>query len=214
MLLIKSILFVLFSINCTLAQSAWGEEVFLDIREKPLRFVLNQISEQTNLNLIYNDNLVNQHIISCNVNSPAEEALSDILKTNGFVYKKFSKNTAVIFQDKKTPPKTKGVVRNSKLTDSIPDTNHVISRPILLSKEKLEYPAAAMKDRLEGEVIAKILISKSGNVKRVVLESSSGFEILDTATINYIKKLDFLAAEYKGKYRDSWTSMIVKFNFE
>lgn len=212
--IIKSILFALIIFNCTLAQSAWGEEVFLEIREKPLRFVLNQISEQTNLNLIYNDNLVDQHIISCNVKSPAEEALSDILKANGFVYKKFSKNTAVIFKDKKTPPKTKGVVRNSKPAYSIPDTNHIISRPILLSKEKLDYPAAAMKDRIEGEVIAKILISKTGNVKQVILERSSGFEILDTATINYIKKLDFLAAEYKGKYRDSWTSMVVKFNFE
>lgn len=214
MLFIKSILLILIMFNSVFAQGAWGEEVFLDIREKSLRFVLHEISEQANLNLIYNDNLVTRQIISCNVKSPAEEVLSDILKTNGFVYKKFNKNTAVIFKDKKTPPKTKAVVRKSKPTISLPDTNQIVSKPVLLSNQKLEYPAAAMRDRLEGEVVTKILISKSGEVKQVVLQHSSGFDILDTATINYIKRLKFLAAEYNGEYRDSWTSMVVKFNFE
>jgi TonB family protein len=176
--------------------------------------VLNQISEQTNLNLIFNDNLTNEKIISCNVKSTAEEAITNILKKNGFVLKKFNNNTAVIFKDKTISAKTKGVVRKSRPSFSIPDTNQVISKPILISKKKLEYPVAAMRDRLEGEVITKLLISKTGDVERVILERSSGFDILDTATINYVKRLKFLAAELNGEYRESWTSMVVKFNFE
>ncbi|MCB9249731.1 MAG: TonB family protein [Ignavibacteriales bacterium] len=47
-----------------------------------------------------------------------------------------------------------------------------------------------------------------------MFEKSSGHQILDTATINYVNKLKFLPAEYKGKYKSVWITMLVKFSFE
>lgn len=214
MLYIKTILFLIIAVSTTIAQNAWGEEVFLDVKEKSLRFVLNEIIRQTKLNLIFDDKSTENQKVSYDINTTAEKAISKILSENGYTFKKYNNSSAVIYKDKNSSPKTKAVVRKSKIINEEKYTPVETSRPVLISQQKLEYPMGAMRDRLEGEVLTRLLVSSDGDVKEVVLERSSGYEILDTATINYVKKLKFLAAEHNGKYLDAWTSMRVKYNFE
>ena len=199
---------------CCLAQNAWGKEVFLNIEEKPLRYVLNEIRNQTDLNLIYNDNLFEEITLSGSFNSSAESALSEILSRYDCSFKKFENNAAVIYRKKSTPKKFKAVVRKTNTAEFIPPSQVEILKPILLSKIDLVYPQEAINKRIEGETLAKLFITKEGKVSEVLVEKSSGHQILDTATINYVNKLKFLPAEYKGKYKSVWITMLVKFSFE
>lgn len=203
----------IFISSITFAQSAWGEEVFLKIEEKPLRFALNEIRNQTDINLIFDENLVGDKLLSCDIRKPAEKVISEILIGSGLSFKKFNNNSAVIYKNSKAPKKIKAVVSRTKLTRVEPTPREII-KPTLISETRLEYPQSAVKEGIEGEVFARLLVSKKGTVLDVILDKASGSEILDTATINYIKKLEFLPAELNGRYKEVWTTMVVKFNFE
>lgn len=64
--------------------------------------------------------------------------------------------------------------------------------PVLLSKLKIEYPKHAFKRRLEGKVIIRLTISKTGAVKEMmILQSVPG---LDSAAIEQVRKLRFKPA--------------------
>lgn len=212
----KALILFLMALSSILnhAQDAWGAEVFLNIKEMPLRNVLSEIRNQSNLNLIYDVNQVNTKVLTCNIKSSAENVITEVLSKNGFAYKKYNDNTAVIFKDMSAPKKNKAVVRKTNLEDTLSQSQLEFLKPTLLSKLELTYPQAAIRDRLEGEVLAKILVTSKGNVSDVILQKSSGHKILDTATINYVNKLEFLPAEFNGKYRSVWTTMLVKYNFE
>jgi TonB family protein len=200
--------------NICNAQDAWGKEVFLDIKEKPLRYALNEIKNQANLNFVFNDNLAQKIVEKCNLKSTAEEVIALLLNKSGLSFKKFNKNTAVIFENKSIPKPVKTVLSNPiiKKDFNIPDGE--LLKPTLLSNTTLNYPEEAVEKKLEGEVLAKILVDINGDVSDIKLEMSSGYEILDTATINYVKKLKFLPAEYNGIRKMVWTRMRVRFNFQ
>jgi len=200
--------------NYSYSQDVWGKEVFLDIKEKPLRYALNDIKTQANLNLIYNDDLTKKIIDNCNLRSTAEEAINYLLNKNGLTFKKFDKNTAVIFKDKSTPKPKKTVQHKPIIKKDFNVLDKRIIKTTLLSNTTLNYPDEAINKSIEGEVFAKILIDVHGNVSIVKLERSSGHEILDTATINYVKKLKFLPVKYDDEYHPVWTTMRVIFNLQ
>jgi len=85
------------SLDYSYGQSAWGEEVFLNIKEKPLHDALKEIKKQTKLNLIYDVNLTSTKILTCNLKSTAEEVITKALHIVGFSFKKFEDKSAVIF---------------------------------------------------------------------------------------------------------------------
>ena len=199
--------------SITFAQSVWREEVFLKLEEKPLRFALNEIRNQTDINLIFDENLIGEKFLSCDIRKPAEKVISEILIGSGLSFKKFNNNSAVIYKNSKLPPKIKAVVSRTKLARVEPTPIEII-KPTLISETRLEYPQSAVKEGIEGEVFARLLVSKKGTVLDVILDKASGSEILDTATINYIKKLEFLPAELNGRNKEAWTTMVVRFNFE
>lgn len=215
-LYIKNIFILFFFCSSILhyAQSAWGSEVFLSVNEEPLSNVLNEIRDQSKLNIIYSDQIINDKKVTCNLNSSAEEAINEVLTKTGFSFKKFENNVAVVFPKSPSAKKTKAVVRNKNVKTKFSPPNEEVVKPTLISSLDLAYPENAIKERIEGEVHVLLFVSKSGNVDHVKLKKSSGHEILDTATINYIKKLKFLPAEVNGKYHPVWTSMLVKYNFE
>jgi len=206
-------LIVLFS-TYNYAQDAWGTEVNLSVNEKSLRYVLCEIRSQADLNLIYDANLVSSKLLTYNIKSNAEDVISEVLSKNGFLYRKFNLNTAVIYKNKDTPKKNKAVVSKTNIDEVIAPSQKKILKPVLLTKNELVYPQEAIRDRLEGEVFTRILVTSKGLVSEVILEKSSGYKVLDTATINYVSKLNFLPAEHNGKYMSIWTTMLVKFNFE
>ena len=86
--------------NYCYSQDAWKKEVFLNIKEKPLSYAFSDIREQTDLNLIYNDDLAKRVTDKCSIKATAETAIKYLLNKNGLSFKKFNKNTAVIFENR------------------------------------------------------------------------------------------------------------------
>jgi len=176
-------------------QNVWSQGVFLDMKEKPLDYILNEIRKQTDLNIIFNTKLVNGIILTCKLNSSVENVISELLTNKGFSYKKFNDNSAVIYKSKSFPKKVKAVVQKPKLIDKPSVQPKEISKPVILSKIDIKYPLLAINERIEGTVRLNLLISTTGTVSKVKIEKSSGHKILDTATVNYVRNLKFLPAK-------------------
>ncbi len=198
--------------NYSYSQDAWRKEVFLNIKEKPLRYALSDIREQTNLNLIYNDDLAKRVIDKCSIKATAETAIKYLLNQNGLSFKKFNKNTAVIFEEKTPRPEIKTVPPKPIIKEDLTPNEDRLLKATLLSKFALDYPEEAIKKNIHGDVFLKILVDTNGDVSAVKLEKSSGYDVLDTATINYTKRLKFLPAQYNNTAQAVWTSMHVIFN--
>ncbi|MCD4666003.1 MAG: energy transducer TonB [Bacteroidales bacterium] len=84
--------------------------------------------------------------------------------------------------------------------------------PKLLSRIKLKYPKEANQNGIEGKVIVKLLISKTGAVKET--EVIKSIPELDNAAIDAVKKLKFKPAKYKGKVVDVWVRLPINFEIE
>ncbi len=162
--------------------------------------------------MIYNDELAKKIIDKCNLRATAEEAIKYLLNKNGLSFKRFDNNTIVIFEKESLPPEIKIVHRKPTIKNDFNVQDGKILRAALLSNFTLDYPEEAIKKNLQGEVYLKILIDTNGDVSVIKLEKSSGYEILDTATINYTKRLKFLPAEYNDTALAVWTTMHVTFN--
>jgi TonB family protein len=206
------ILFIIYS-GVLNAQSNWEKEVNLNITNGSLKQALMEISVQSDIDFIFNDIIARENTISVDTRATVRNALSFILKQCNLEYKRFGSNIAVIFKGKKSQkiiekPEQR-IVKN--IYSSI-DTE--ITKPVLLSNVDLYYPAEAVKEYIEGEVLAKFQISKEGIVNHVMLEKASGHRILDTATLNYVKKLRYQPAEYNGKPHEVWTTLMVKYDLE
>ncbi len=82
--------------------------------------------------------------------------------------------------------------------------------PKLLSNLSFRYPSAARKDSISGEVVLRLLVSKTGAVSRIEFEKS--IPALDSAAIRAVKKLRFKPAKKYGVPTDVWVR--VPMNFE
>ncbi len=92
------------------------------------------------------------------------------------------------------------------------DLNTVVSfvKPEIISGRDPIYPFEAAKKNIEGKVKLRFLIGKGGAVNKVVIEQTSGSEILDSAAIDYINNLKFSPAKENDIPRSVWMSMILK----
>ncbi|HCR86386.1 MAG TPA: hypothetical protein DIV86_06880 [Alphaproteobacteria bacterium] len=60
-----------------------------------------------------------------------------------------------------------------------------------------QYPASAKRRSMEGKALLAIEILKNGNVSRVKIQKSSGFEILDKSALDAVKKWRFKKSKRK-----------------
>ncbi|MBN2172843.1 MAG: energy transducer TonB [Bacteroidales bacterium] len=84
--------------------------------------------------------------------------------------------------------------------------------PQLLTAIKPKYPPDAKKNGIEGKVVVKILISKTGAVTET--EIAKSIPELDAAAIDAIKKVKFKPGKYKGKPVDVWVRIPINFEIE
>lgn len=71
--------------------------------------------------------------------------------------------------------------------------------PRLIQASKSTYPTEARKKGWEGKVILRIIVSEDGSVVSVVVDSSSGFEILDNAAVEAVKTWRFMPPQKNGE---------------
>lgn len=188
-----------------------GNEIVLNSTQLPLRTVLENISTQTGINFIYNDSLVDNTIINCSIKSSVvEEILNRILSRHELSYKTFD-NNIVLYKERKGPKEFYNATIVSASQSSI-DTIQSIIKPTIISKNKLYYPEEAVRSQVEGKVIVKLFIDGQGDVKRSLILRSSGFSVLDSASIDYSRVLKFLPAEANGKPKEIWMTMEFRYS--
>jgi TonB family protein len=208
------IYFLLFTANIYFAQAGWGAEVSLNLKERPLNIALEEIRTQADVNLIYNQSLFKENLVSLNLTSTADKILANLLNAHGYTFKKFENNSAVIFRKDIPQKKMKAVVQKTVSLEKDTFEASEITKPVLLSKVDIRYPEEAIRQNMEGTVLLNLLVNTKGNISRIRIGKSSGFILLDSTAINYVKDFKFLPAEVNGKHTEVWTNLHVRYNFE
>jgi len=76
------------------------------------------------------------------------------------------------------------------------------------------YPKFAKKRGYEGTTVIEVLIEIDGKVKDIKINKSAGYEILDNAAINAVKKWLFVPATIGDKKIEMWVKIPVKFEIK
>lgn len=89
-----------------------------------------------------------------------------------------------------------------------------IDPPVLIKKVKLIYPKYALKNKIEGRAILKVLVSEKGTVDQIDIIQSTGDTSLDQAAIDAVKQWEFYPALIDGEKSASLISLPVVFKLK
>jgi protein TonB len=89
----------------------------------------------------------------------------------------------------------------------------VDSKPRVISRSPLEYPAAAAKNHTKGYVVVNLLIGKDGSVELAKVIASSPAGVFDNAALRGVRSWRFAPAKYKGNPVKVWAKQKVRFDF-
>ncbi|MDD2451449.1 MAG: energy transducer TonB [Sulfurovum sp.] len=89
----------------------------------------------------------------------------------------------------------------------------VDSKPRVVSRTPLEYPAAAAKKRIKGYVVVNLLIGKDGSVELAKVIASNPAGVFDQAALRGVRGWRFAPAKYKGNPVKVWAKQKVRFDF-
>lgn len=109
-------------------------------------------------------------------------------------------------EDEDTIADTNLDLNKAVVDDTIPDVNAFIpfsDPPVTISKPAPAYPELAQKAGLEGTVILKVYVDKSGDVKSVVLMRGVS-EALDKAALDAAWRIKFKPAVNNGQPVAVW----------
>ncbi|MBP2649419.1 MAG: hypothetical protein H6Q74_244 [Firmicutes bacterium] len=90
----------------------------------------------------------------------------------------------------------------------------VTSLPQAISTPSPEFPAEARLNRWQGTVAVKVLVTPSGEVEEVRLAKSSGYDVLDRATINKAYQWQFTPAYRNGQPVARWIIRSIVFKLK
>jgi TonB family protein len=77
---------------------------------------------------------------------------------------------------------------------------------------KPEYPESARREGREGTVVLRVLVDEEGRSKSLEVNRSSGFEALDQAAVETVRRWRFLSARHGDKRVASWVRIPIEFN--
>ncbi|NOX18963.1 MAG: TonB family protein [Chlorobi bacterium] len=203
---------ILFLFARTFGQNYNGENpVSLHYDNVPLAKVLDDIQKRQNVIFIYDDNLAKDIRVSCSAEKPdLKKALSFLLKDKHVSFKFFNESTVVLFKTNAEKKKARTVIIKNEEKPDAPK-NLKFNNVKLLTKAEPGYPPLAVQYGIEGKVTVKIFVSEKGAAIKTQINKSSGYRILDSAAINYSKKLKFEPAHQNGKPVSAWTKIAYEF---
>ena len=201
------ILVSIFSSGICSQDLSTSHNINLVCNNQPLRSVLAEIRNQSGINIIYDDKLVDDLKVSCTI----ENTIKDVLDDFNIGYKEFGTNTLVLLKKEKSEIKSYSTTILEQQPVFNIDTNVVIIRPVKLSNVIPIYPPEAVKNKIEGKVRVKFFINAKGDVTNSLLERSSGYKILDSAAVEYTKGLKYLPATANDKPISIWLSVTFEY---
>lgn len=88
------------------------------------------------------------------------------------------------------------------------------ANPAYLKNPAPLYPNPARENGWQGVVILKVLVQKDGTAGEVIVEKSSGHQILDRAALSTVKKWHFLPSRIGNIPLVSWVQIPIRFVLE
>lgn len=73
------------------------------------------------------------------------------------------------------------------------------------------YPDSARREGKEGRVLLRVLVDEEGRTKAIEINNSSGYDLLDQAATEAIKKWRFVPARVGGKPIETWVKVPIEF---
>lgn len=83
-----------------------------------------------------------------------------------------------------------------------------------LKNPPTRYPSVALERRWEGRVVLRVQVLPSGSAGEIRIESSSGHEILDNATVDQVKEWHFLPARRGDQAVASWVIVPIEYKLK
>lgn len=73
------------------------------------------------------------------------------------------------------------------------------------------YPDSARREGKEGRVLLRVLVDEEGRTKAIEINTSSGYDLLDRAATEALKKWRFIPARAGGKPIETWVKVPIEF---
>jgi len=103
-------------------------------------------------------------------------------------------------------------IQNKAPESSLPPLKK--AAPIYLKNPAPKYPRTAKRRGYEGTVLLEVLVDQKGMVKDLRLFQSSGYNILDRAAINSVKKWVFEPGRRGDEAVEMWVKVPVRFRLD
>ncbi len=84
--------------------------------------------------------------------------------------------------------------------------------PQVLRSVPPEYPYGAKRNRIEGEVVIRMLVTSKGVPTNLTIHSATPPDVFEKAALSAAKRWKFRPGHYKGQAVDTW--VLLPFNFE
>ena len=107
-------------------------------------------------------------------------------------WRKFGKEVEKVFEEQKQQKEEEK--NNFKIT--------------CLNCVKPKYPPQALSEGIEGTPAVKVFINKDGTVSKAIIETSSGYKVLDDAALDAVKKSTFYPIPKESSIRFEYNMTI------
>lgn len=77
---------------------------------------------------------------------------------------------------------------------------------------KPDYPRIAKRHGYEGLVVLDVFVMESGNVGKVEIRKSSGYDVLDNSALDAVRKWVFIPGKKNGRAIQSWVVVPIRFD--
>jgi len=97
--------------------------------------------------------------------------------------------------------------------DAVMNEGTVDTKPRVISRTPMSYPASAMKKHIKGYVVINMLINKDGSVETAKVISASPPGIFDQVALRGVRNWRFSPGKYKGRAVQVWAKQKIRFDF-
>ncbi|MEJ2053087.1 MAG: TonB family protein [Calditrichaceae bacterium] len=198
----------LFLIIIMAAVKAFAVDSSLTFVNEPLRQVINEFSNYYSVNLIYNDEMVENKTVTCDINDlNREDAFREIFYSLNISTRQINEKTYVLYPIPAAPlthpENTAATVKKKKSLLLVP--------PKAITDTHIMYPKLAKEKGFEGSVGLQIFINKTGKVEKANIEKSSSSAILDQAALDYARNMRFQPAKIDSQSIPVWSKWQIVF---
>ncbi len=177
--------------------------VSLKAADSSLREILAVISQQTGLQFVYHDKLIDDCRLSISMDHrPFDTALQDILSHFDLSYEILPFQITAIYRE------------TGRISPANIFHENVMKPPMLVEDNVPHYPLRAQEMGLEGRVGVYILVSRDGTVTNARIASSSGSSLLDEAALESVRRYRFKPARQGNSAVDIWISWTLDFKLQ